>query len=160
MAFFHIDDQDVWGQGIADANPLKEEGGMDGITLANFVLGKSENNAPVATLLRMDPGYVLPRHGHDCYRFEVVVQGSITVGDKTLGVGALMLSEPGNLYGPHIAGPEGCTTIEIFSTFDAVSNLLVQGPDGVEKCDTTKPEGAQRMMELVREQELEKLASA
>ena len=30
-----------------------------------------------------------------------------------------MISEPGIAYGPHIAGPEGCTTFEIFSNLRA-----------------------------------------
>lgn len=90
---------------------------MEGIATSFFLLGKREDNPPLVAPLRMEPGYILPRHAHDCYRMEIVVQGSLDVGDKILRAGSVMITEPGVLYGPHIAGPEGCTTVEICSDF-------------------------------------------
>jgi hypothetical protein len=150
MAFYSISDPELWGRGMERMAAIGKQGGTDGLAMANFVLGNPEDNAPVATVLRMKPGYVLPRHGHSCHRFEVVVQGSIKVGDKVLGPGSLMFSEPGNLYGPHIAGPEGCTTVEIFGTYKSSHNTLIDGPAGIEECDIADAGGAKRMMELVR----------
>jgi len=79
----------------------------------------------------MPPGYVLLRHGHPCHRFEVVIQGSLEIGDgRTAKAGDVFTALPGQLYGPHTAGSEGCTTIEIFSELDAMWRLMVESPEG------------------------------
>src|SRR3546814_10216489 len=79
----------------------------------------------------MAPGYRLPRHAHDCFRLEVIMQGSMDVGDgRILKTGAVMMSEPLTLYGPHIAGAEGCVTLEIFSNHRASHTTYVEGPSG------------------------------
>lgn len=153
MAFYSIDDPEFWGRDTQGMEEIAAKGGMEGISIANFVLGKREDNSAAATVLRMAPGYVLPHHAHDCHRLEVVIQGSITVGDgKVLTPGCIMFSEPGNFYGPHVAGSEGCTTIEIFSNFDASHKTLMKDSSGVVECDLWSAEGAQRMMELVLQQ--------
>jgi hypothetical protein len=92
---------------------------------------KEDMSNPAAFLLRMPPGYKLFRHGHPCQRFEVVIQGSLDVGDgRTATVGDIFTADPFTLYGPHTAGPEGCTTIEIFSEVEGMFRLLYEGPDG------------------------------
>jgi len=87
-----------------------------------FVLSddKSDPEAPVAMMLFMEPNFELPRHAHDCHRFEVVVQGTLTIGDTNLGPGDISISSPGEHYGPHIAGPTGCLTVEIFTRQTAI----------------------------------------
>ena len=37
---------------------------------------------------------------------------------------------PGELSGPHTAGPECCTTIEVFSDLDAMFRLIIEDADG------------------------------
>lgn len=153
MAFLSIDDPDFWGRIPDDFKKIIGEGGVDGIDISYFELGKREDNAPAVTPLRMAPGYILPRHAHDCYRFEIVVRGSLNVGDEVLTPGSVMISEPGVLYGPHIAGPEGCVTFEFFSTHDASHVTLVEGADGkLEPCDLWTEEGARKMAQNAREQ--------
>ena len=86
---------------------------------------------PAAHFLPMPPGYTLFRHGHPCFRFEVVIQGSLELGDGRIAkVGDTFTAKPGELYGPHTAGPDGCTTIEFFSRLEAAYTLLYEGPDG------------------------------
>ena len=72
-----------------------------------FVLGEdpADAEAPAVVLLEMPPHYVLFRHAHICHRFEVVVRGSLQAGGRTLGPGDVMTARPGELYGPHVAGP-------------------------------------------------------
>src|SRR5258707_1106414 len=57
-------------------------------------------DSPSAYLLTMPPGYTLFRHGHPCFRFEVIIQGSLEVGDGTVAkVGDVFTAQPGELYG-------------------------------------------------------------
>ena len=75
----------------------------------------TDDEAVLAKVLWMPPGYRLFRHAHDCHRFEIVIKGSLDVGDgKTLRAGDVSVSGPGQFYGPHVAGPEGALTLEIF----------------------------------------------
>jgi hypothetical protein len=85
--------------------------------IAGFVLGdENDFEAPLALFMRLPAGWVLSRHAHDCYRFEVVIEGAMIVdGGHELGVGDVSTSGPGQAYGPHMAGKDGVLTLEIFS---------------------------------------------
>jgi hypothetical protein len=85
--------------------------------VASFVLGGDDDiEAPLALFMNLPPGWVLDRHAHDCHRFEVVITGSMIVtGGLVLGPGDVSTSEPGEQYGPHMAGEAGVLTLEIFS---------------------------------------------
>jgi hypothetical protein len=85
--------------------------------VASFVLGEEDDlDAPLALFMNLPPGWVLDRHAHACYRFEVVIEGSMIVsGGVALGPGDVSTSRPGEQYGPHMAGPDGVLTLEIFS---------------------------------------------
>jgi hypothetical protein len=88
-----------------------------GMKEANWVLSDdpTDEEAVLAKVLWMPPGYRLFRHAHDCHRFEIVIKGSLDVGNgKTLKAGDVSVSGPGQFYGPHVAGPEGALTLEIF----------------------------------------------
>jgi anti-sigma factor ChrR (cupin superfamily) len=81
-------------------------------------------------VLRLPPGGVLARHAHPVVRFEVVVQGSIEAEGRTLLPGDVMVSPAGEFYGPHVAGPEGCTTVEVFSSIRGTGNVVYDTDDG------------------------------
>jgi hypothetical protein len=109
--------------------------GIDASRSATWILSadpdKTRLESPSAYELSMPPGYTLFRHGHPCFRFEVIIQGSLEIGDgRVAKVGDVFTALPGQLYGPHTAGPEGCTTIEFFSRLEAAYTLLYEGPDG------------------------------
>ena len=90
--------------------------------VGTILMGEEGQNAPVTMLLEMPPGSVLPRHGHDTYRVEVVIRGSMTLPDgREVTPGDVLVTPPGSFYGPHIAGSDGVLTAEIFS---AASGLL------------------------------------
>ncbi len=154
MAFLSIEDHDFWGRNTGDLKPIGDAGGLDGIALSRFVLGKpGEGDPPAVTALRMTPGYVLPRHTHDCYRMEIVVQGALEVEGRTLKPGDIMISEPRVFYGPHTAGPDGCITMEIFSNYHGAQSTFMEGPSGeLVECNITTEEGAKKMMEFVKQQ--------
>jgi hypothetical protein len=46
-----------------------------------------------------------------------------------------MTARPGELYGPHVAGPEGCTTAEVFDSLDGVFRVIAQCTDGIREYD-------------------------
>jgi hypothetical protein len=102
-----------------------------------FVLDddQQEWSAPAVVMLEMPPNYVLFRHAHICHRFEVVVKGSLQAGGRTLRPGDVMTARPGELYGPHIAGPEGCTTAEVFGSHEGVYRVLAESAGGVREYD-------------------------
>jgi hypothetical protein len=147
MAFISMDEPEFWTHYPKELEHLVQEGPMG---LAYFLLGDRKDNPPTVVALRMEPGWVLPRHAHDCYRFEVVVQGTLDVGERILKPGDVMVSAPGIAYGPHVAGPEGCTTFEIFSNHRASYVALFDMPEGRVECDVSTPEGLRKMREVMR----------
>jgi hypothetical protein len=89
--------------------------------LSLHVLGEEDDeSAAVIEMLRLPPNYVLSRHHHTSHRFEVVIQGSVTVGDTTFGPGDIFITKPNEEYGPLTAGPEGCLSVEMFSDSSGV----------------------------------------
>jgi len=91
---------------------------MPGWDLGSIVMGENSTDPDnaVVSMLRIAPGDTLPRHAHDCYRVEVVISGSITLPDgDILRSGDIMTSDPREYYGPHVAGEQGCLSVEIFS---------------------------------------------
>jgi len=96
---------------------------------------QGSGDAPAVVVLDMPPGYVLFRHAHLCHRFEIVVKGSLRAGDRTLVPGDVMTAAPGEWYGPHVAGPEGCTTAEVFSALDGVFRVLALDGDAAREFD-------------------------
>ena len=98
------------------------------------------SQAPAVVMLEMPPNYVLFRHAHICHRVEVVVRGSLRVDGRTLQPGDVMTAGPGELYGPHVAGPEGCTTAEVFGSLDGVFRVLAPTSDGTREYDVRRGE--------------------
>src|SRR3546814_1797718 len=94
MSFLSINDEEFWGHVPEDFKHIAGEGSMEGISISVYELGKAEDDAPVMTALHMAPGYRLPRHAHDCFRLEVIMQGSMDVGDgRILKTGAVRSEE-------------------------------------------------------------------
>jgi hypothetical protein len=96
--------------------------------------------APAVVMLEMPPNYVLFRHAHICHRFEVVVKGSLLVDGRTRRPGDVMTARPGEPYGPHVAGPEGCTTAEVFGTLEGVYRVISETKDGPREFDFRRGE--------------------
>lgn len=102
-----------------------------------FVLSddRESEDATAVVMLEMPPNYVLFRHAHICHRFEVVVKGSLEAGGRILRPGDVMTARPGEMYGPHTAGPEGCTTAEVFDSLEGVFRVIADAPDGPREFD-------------------------
>lgn len=119
VSLLSIHDDSFWNHVPATyLQPLVDGCGViEGMDYRMFVLGDPDDpEAPTAVVFRAPPGYVLPRHSHDCHRFEVVVQGSLTDEHGAVGAaGSVMTAEPNQMYGPSVAGAEGYISVEIFS---------------------------------------------
>lgn len=108
-------------KGFEYSRDLARQVGMD---LGMVVLGDEADNPPAAVLLEIPAGGRLPRHAHATHRLEVLVKGSIFTPDGTeLLPGDVSVSGPGETYGPLIAGPNGCLTLEIFSEISGLPPL-------------------------------------
>lgn len=76
-------------------------------------------DVPVVGMLEMPPNGVLPRNRRGCDRIEVIVRGSVDVGDGvTLGPGDVEVTRAGEFFGPHVAGPDGVLSVEVFGRSD------------------------------------------
>jgi len=96
-----------------------------------FVLGDVEREEGQAALvMKMKPGHVINSHAHASSVFEVVVEGSIEVDGTVYGPGDIMMLKAGEPCGRGVVGPEGCTTVEFFSTVQGAYNLIYEGADG------------------------------
>ena len=147
MPFMSINDPQFWKNCPKGLELISKSMEGTGGGVAYFVMGEPRDNAPTVVALRMAPNWVLPRHAHDCYRLEVIVQGTLDVGERVLQVGDVMVSAPNTFYGPHVAGPEGCTTFEIFSNHAASHEAMLDLAGKVVKFDVAQPGEFCRMME-------------
>lgn len=128
MPNFSMNDPEYW-ESPEDLKPLAERTESRQATL--FRMGANAEDTPVAMVLKMPPDYVIVRHGHSCERLEVITQGSLFVGDRVLYPGDVMTAGPDELYGPKVAGPEGCTTMEFFSHQKGIAGpITYELPDG------------------------------
>jgi hypothetical protein len=96
------------------------------------VLGEPhDSEAPAVVVWKAPAGYLLARHSHGCHRFEVIIQGSVTdEHGNHLGVGGIMTAEPDEMYGPIHAGPDGYTSVEVFSRLEGTYLITWDEPDG------------------------------
>jgi len=128
LAVLHFHNTETFWENVGGefAEEISVGSAATGVRLAHFVMShdKDDMDAALASMFYMPPGFELPNHEHDCFRVEVVVQGSLRVGDKVLHPGDVSVSAPGEPYGPHIAGPTGCLTMEVFSRQSALAPKL------------------------------------
>jgi hypothetical protein len=110
---------------------------------AYFALGDESADPPAVLVIDAPAGHVVPRHSHDCHRFETVARGSLHVVDdgneRTLHPRDVMISEPNHVYGPNTAGPDGCTLYEVFSSLRGAYQLTYQTADRQRFVDYSSP---------------------
>lgn len=118
MASYPASDPAYFSNSPEDLKYAQIGGEAMGYRNAIFRMGPDgSKDAPAVVMLYLPPGAVLPRHAHDCYRLEVVVQGSMLTEDGAcLHPGDVRTSAPGEMYGPHTAGPQGVLSVEVFSS--------------------------------------------
>ena len=133
MSFYTLSDaaDSVWKNGADFAKPMQEDAEAVDCRLCYFALGDPvDERTPVAAVLRMPPNHVLSRHAHPAARFEVLVQGSLDIGDRVLHPGDVMISQANEMYGPHTVGPDGCTTVEIHAAKAGAGRAIYETEEG------------------------------
>ena len=118
---------------LASTDPGYWEGerrALPGIRSRDFFVGRLASEAARVTLLEMEPGFVIARHAHNTERFEVIVKGSLYLNDRVFHPGDVMTAHAHEFYGPKVAGPEGCTTAEVFADVQEGEALLFELADG------------------------------
>lgn len=149
-SFLSVDDPDFFDHIPPHLRHMQS--GRDGGNIAYFLMGKAESNPPTVACLKIPPGGIIGRHTHSCWRFEVVVRGSLDVGERVLKPGDVMISEPHVFYGPHQAGPEGCTTFEIFGDHDGSHAPILDMGNGLKTFDSAVPEQLAQLRDIMNEQ--------
>ncbi len=62
----------------------------------------------VAFYNKWDPGAMSPFHGHHGDHINLIIKGEIRSKDSVCRAGSHIMLEYGDLFGPWVAGPEGC----------------------------------------------------
>jgi len=122
----HIADEEAYFDNFpADyLSALTEQGRENDSPTSVYTMGDpNDPETPAFVIFKMAPNSKLPRHSHPCQRFEVVIQGSMESEGETLVTGDIMMAAPNEPYGPHYAGPEGCTVVEYFGRVFGAYNI-------------------------------------
>jgi hypothetical protein len=149
MSAYRIDQEDYWDHYPAGLKGMRDVVAAQGMRITVHVLGDPSNEqAPTAIVLKMPPNCDVPRHAHDCERLELVLEGTIGSGDWMLGPGDIMKPGYRRPYGPFRTGPEGCTTVEFFSTRAGAHAMLFEGPDGMNRVDLASNTATEAIAQL------------
>lgn len=141
MKLVSTNDKAYWGTGPDTqwGRNILASGAASGMRNSIYVAGDPDDPAtPIAAIVEYPPGWDFPRHSHASGRVEVIITGSITVGDHVLGPGSIMTADKDETYGPHTIGPEGCTTVEVMSVSGACF-LTFETADGPQTINFDDP---------------------
>ena len=128
---YRIDEPDYW-QLPDKLKSMAVNAAKVNVKIAIRALGDPDApGTPAVMTLAFPPGFEIERHAHRGARFEVIVKGSMLVGDgKVLRAGDVMVAGDEEQYGPHVAGPDGCTTVEVFTSLAATHQILLDRVGG------------------------------
>ena len=78
-------------------------------------IGQNPDGGTGVLVVRYDPNCKVGVHYHEADYCSIVVEGSIEISHVKHEVGSMRFVKAGTVYGPLIAGPEGCTVIDVFA---------------------------------------------
>lgn len=78
----------------------------------------------VMLAIEFEPGFYVAPHQHPTGHIEVILEGSLYIGDRLELPGEIRVSPPYESYGPLKAGPDGCKCLEIFPDRQAVLPIV------------------------------------
>ena len=86
-----------------------------GLKQKRVVLGaEGDPTRPLLVITRFPPNAVLPRHFHQDVFMDAVVAGSSNIDGNWHQAGTIRWFPPKKMYGPVVAGPDGCTLLEFY----------------------------------------------
>ena len=62
---------------------------------------------------KWDPGMIVQPHGHNSDHVVFVIEGDIMCGETHCPAGTHIALDQGDIFGPFVAGPNGCVLFEI-----------------------------------------------
>ncbi len=97
---------------------IEAESPLDGVTLRSFTVGSKDGDPDRPRVVRatFPPGHRVDPHSHVCDYAEIILQGTQQVTRRWYGPGDIRIVQAGTVYGPLIAGPDGCTVLLVFSS--------------------------------------------
>ena len=96
-----------------------------GLRQRKIVLGADgDSTRPILVLTHFPPNAVLPRHFHGDTFVDVVVAGTSTMEGETHGPGTVRTFPEKCMYGPIVAGPDGCVLLEFYVNGPGLATTL------------------------------------
>ena len=138
MSYHRFEDDEYWENCPPELESMRADNAGN-VRNAYFLMGDQSSDPPTVMIMDLAPGIIVRRHFHDCARVEVVIRGEIHVDGRVLRPGNVMTAGSLEAYGPHIAGPDGATTAEVFGAFHAACEANYPTEAGVVTVDLTKP---------------------
>ncbi len=90
-------------------------GTATGLRQKRFYLGdEGDPDVPIVLVTHFPPNGVLPRHYHGGVFVDVVVEGLSIIDGEECPAGTLRWFPAKAMYGPIVAGPEGCVFVEFY----------------------------------------------
>jgi hypothetical protein len=85
---------------------------------------EGEGSGVVVLCIDSPPGFYVAPHKHTAGHIEVVLEGSLYIGEHLEKPGDVRVSPPYESYGPLRTGPEGCKYLEIFPNRQSVIPIV------------------------------------
>lgn len=87
-----------------------------GHVMAKFTVGEEDSDAATVVFIAQWPaGCRVDAHTHESDYCEILLKGSQKVGATWFHEGDVRIARAGHIYGPLVAGDEGCTIALIFN---------------------------------------------
>jgi len=88
----------------------------NGVRFSHFTVDedRAATTAPVVFYAEFEPGSVTLPHSHDCDYAEIILEGRQQVTRRWYEAGHIRIVSAGTVYGPLVAGPEGCKVLVVF----------------------------------------------
>jgi hypothetical protein len=112
------------GVGTTDWEPPRRGGrisftvdnpGLDAAPFGMTTLNMGDDpQGPAAVVFSLPPNLEFATHYHETEQCFVVLEGSIRIGRTWFGPGSVRVQDEGSVYGPGLAGPEGCKAISFY----------------------------------------------
>jgi Cupin domain len=135
MSYYSLDDPSFIGHPGPVFDKIRADGASAGCRVSVTSLsrdGSADPDSGIILWVHFPPGHVAPRHYHDTARVEIIMKGSLVVDDRVLKPGDVMITPPGEWYGPLTAGPDGALTAEIGGRFADFAPVTETGDDLIE----------------------------